>query len=250
MLIATPSYTASLVDLGPRAWFTATGSGAAGCKLRKEASLTSPECGEARVGSRVRVDLMEEVDGAKVRMHICEPEPVGWTTAKFLTCDSGACGFCGKCTAYYKSVGATVLLPSQRSALREEALAKLEMERSACREEERLRQLAEREIKELEKELARLQEEHRAAQTAAAVEPEPELEEPPESEPRAVSLRSPVVAEVAREACKQLDAAMSRVDSALASNNGMLNPAQQKRIDKLKRRTEALRKRAEEHSRV
>lgn len=234
MLIATPSYTAPLVNLGPRAWFTARGTGTAGCKLRQEASLTSAECGEVTPGSKVRCDFVQELVDGKLRMHICEPAiSQGWTTATLLNCHSTTCGICSNCATWYKNAGAAVLKASQLEEQRIKAKSKLQAERLACDEEDALRQAAESEVDELENKLARLYKAHRAI---------PVVEQPtskdPEKQPphRAVTISTPRVARIAKEAYKQLETAMAGMELVTASE--ILNPEQQTRIQALKEKAE------------
>ena len=56
--------------------------------------MDSGKAGEAPKGAEVRIDMMHEIDGEKLRAHICESRgelqsPTGWTTAMLLACVSG-----------------------------------------------------------------------------------------------------------------------------------------------------------------
>ena len=67
-------------------------------KLREEAYFESTPCGEIPFGTKVRIDKVTEIGGAKLRAHICEPQQFqGWTTAKMLRCCMGQCGRCARC---------------------------------------------------------------------------------------------------------------------------------------------------------
>ena len=75
--------------------YTVFGSGdGSSVILRVEPSMNSAEAGSAPKGAEVRVDKVHEVDGEKLRAHICESRgklksPSGWTTAMLLCCQSG-----------------------------------------------------------------------------------------------------------------------------------------------------------------
>ena len=58
-----------------------------------EAAVNSEDAGQAPVGAEVRVDMVQEIEGEKLRAHICESRgklksPSGWTTAMLLSCHS------------------------------------------------------------------------------------------------------------------------------------------------------------------
>jgi len=195
--------------------------------------MDSTEAGDAKAGSTVRVDLMQELDG-KVRMHICEGEPnaEGWTTAKFLACHSGQCGFCGDCIKWFrmhKPLG-EVLLASQREKQRCDFEATLSAEHLACTTEREAREATEREISELEHELERelacIQEGQRLAAESSSCSRN-------EEDTAAPTRLSAKVLKVARQACIELDNAMVGVEQAFARGK-ILSPQQQRRVQVLK----------------
>ena len=58
--------------LGAAAWYCNKGN--AGARLRRGGpNMDAQESGEIPVGARVRVDAIYELEGQKLRSHICEP---------------------------------------------------------------------------------------------------------------------------------------------------------------------------------
>lgn len=104
-------------------WFTVIGSrrgkeggvGAvptdlAGVVLRTGPALSTPLCGQIDPGKRCKVEKLEKVrttvgdrTQTKTRFYVIEPI-VGWASAKFLSCASGACRECGRCMGSGKVV--------------------------------------------------------------------------------------------------------------------------------------------------
>ena len=94
------------------------GTGRGGCpgaKLRAEPSMKSADAGIAVCGVEVRIDLVHEIEGEKLRAHICEARgegaencPTGWTSSMLLSCLSKTCGVCHDC-------GVKDLLPSHNA---------------------------------------------------------------------------------------------------------------------------------------
>jgi len=84
-------------------WFVVEGSGVKGIQLRQECDPKSTKVGTAPRLAEVKVDIVEEIDGGKMRAHLCEwrgavESPLGWCSAKFLICLAGDCGICGPCS--------------------------------------------------------------------------------------------------------------------------------------------------------
>lgn len=135
-------------SLGPKAWFS--NKSKQGAKLRKgNPSLEAAEVGEVPPGTRVRVDLMCEIENKKMRSHICAPEEYqGWTSSKMLTCDSG---YCGHCSEHDDGV-----LPSQQAAEKQKQEQRLADALAATSEERERKETALDRVASLQAEIAAL----------------------------------------------------------------------------------------------
>ena len=98
------------IPIGENTWFAVSGNGAV---LRTMADNISEIACEIEAGSKVRVDYVQEVDGAQgahMRCHISEPQ-VGWVSTWDLECVSHTCGLCSRCD----QIGPHARLPSENA---------------------------------------------------------------------------------------------------------------------------------------
>lgn len=87
--------------MGPDAYYVVYGDkGKTGVVLRQEAAFQSIKIGELKNKQKVRVDKVIEIGGNKLRAHVVGEKGnlSGWTTARLLTCCSGNCGRCSRCS--------------------------------------------------------------------------------------------------------------------------------------------------------
>jgi len=90
--------------------------------------MKSADAGIAVCGVEVRIDLVHEIEGEKLRAHICEARgegaencPMGWTSSMLLSCLSKTCGVCHDC-------GVKNLLPSHNAQRLKDMKSEIKLE--------------------------------------------------------------------------------------------------------------------------